>query len=78
MEDYLFKCDLLKNNNIAKKLNDNLAYYRIVARSRSSRRLKNIFWLWYINKKYNKLDFFTNFISILYISFNSIKKYGFK
>ena len=78
MEDYLFKCDLLKNNNIAKKLNDNLAYYRILDRSRSSRRLRNIFWLWYINKNYNKLDLFTNFISILYISFNSIKKYGFK
>jgi len=78
MEDYLFKCQLLKNNNIANKLNENLAYYRILNRSRSSQRLKNIFWLWHINKNYNKLSFFKNLISIICISSNSIKKYGFK
>ena len=58
MEDYLFKCQLLKNDNIAKKLNEDLAYYRILNKSRSSQRLKNIFWLWHINKNYNKLSFF--------------------
>ena len=78
MEDYLFKCKLLKKNNIAKKLNDDLALYRILNISRSSQRLKNIFWLWKINKNYNKLSFFTNFMSIIYITINSIKKYGLK
>ena len=78
MEDYLFKCQLMKSNNIAKKLNENLAYYRILGKSRSSQRLKNIFSLWYINKKYNKFGFFRNLISIISISINSIKKYGFK
>ena len=78
MEDYLFKCKLLKENNIAKKLNESLATYRILGTSRSSTRLKNIFWLWYINKNYNNLNFFNNLISIICISFNSIKKYGFK
>ena len=78
MEDYLFKCKLLKKNNIAKKLNDDLAFYRILNESRSSQRLKNIFWLWKINKNYNKLSFFTNLISIIYITINSIKKYGLK
>ena len=78
MEDYLFKCQLLKNNNIAKKLDENLAYYRILNKSRSSQRLKNIFWLWHINKKYNKLNFFKNLISVICISINSLKKYGFK
>ena len=78
MEDYLFKCQLMKSNNIAKKLNENLAYYRILGKSRSSQRLKNIFCLWYINKKYNKFGFFRNLISIISISINSIKKYGFK
>jgi len=77
MEDYLFKCQLLKKND-AKKLGEDLAFYRIVNRSRSSKRLKNIFWLWYINKKYNKLNFFQNIMSILSISANSIRKYGFK
>ena len=76
-EDYLFKCKLLKNN-IAKKLNENLAFYRIVNQSRSSQRLKNIYWLWYINKKYNKLSFLRNLQSIIFISINSLKKYGFK
>ena len=78
MEDYLFKCQLMKSNNIAKKLNESLAYYRILSKSRSSQRLKNIFWLWHINKNHNKLSFFKNLMSIICISINSIKKYGFK
>ena len=78
LEDYLFKCKLLKSNNIAKKLDEDLAVYRILSKSRSSQRLKNIFWLWHINRKYNKLNFLENMISILSISINSIKKYGIK
>ena len=77
-EDYLFKCQILKDNNVARKLNESLAYYRILNKSRSSQRLKNIYWLWYINKVFNKMNFFNNFISILFISINSIKKYGIK
>lgn len=78
LEDYLFKCDLLKKNFIARKLEEDLAFYRILNLSRSSKRLKNIYWLWKINSKYNKLNFFKNLISILFISLNSIKKYGIK
>ena len=78
LEDYLFKCSLLKDNNIAKKLNEDLAFYRILNTSRSSQRLKNIYWLWYINKNFNKLNFFENISSIFFISMNSIKKYGIK
>ena len=78
MEDYLFKCQLMKNNITAKKLDENLAYYRILEESRSSKRFKNIFWLWHVNKKYNKFNFIENLISIISISINSIKKYGFK
>ena len=78
LEDYLFKCKLLKDNNTAKKLNEDLAFYRILNTSRSSQRLKNIYWLWNINKNYNKLNFFQNIVSVLNISINSIKKYGIK
>ena len=78
LEDYLFKCKLLKGNNIAKKLDENLAFYRISNKSRSSQRLKNVYWLWHINKNYNKLNFIDNIISIFFISINSIKKYGIK
>ena len=78
LEDYLFKCELLKSKNIAKKLDKDLAFYRILSKSRSSQRLKNIYWLWHINKNYNKLNFFDNIISIFFISINSIKKYGIK
>ena len=78
LEDYLFKCELLKKNFIAKKLNEDLAFYRILDRSRSSRRFKNVFWLWYINKRYNKLNIIKNIFSIFCISINSIKKYGIK
>ncbi len=78
LEDYLFKCKLLKSNNIAIKLEEDLAFYRILNKSRSSQRLKNIYWLWHINKNYNKLNFFDNIVSIFFISINSIKKYGIK
>jgi hypothetical protein len=59
-------------------LGENLAFYRILNISRSSKRLKNIFWLWRINKNYNKLSFMKNLLSIICISINSIKKYGLK
>jgi len=78
LEDYLFKCELLKNNFKATKLGEDLAFYRILNRSRSSRRLKNVYWLWLINRNYNKLNFIKNLISIFCISLNSIKKYGIK
>jgi teichuronic acid biosynthesis glycosyltransferase TuaG len=78
MEDYLFKCRLLRNGNSAQKLNESLATYRILNKSRSSMRLKNLYWLWYINKNYNKFNFFKNLISVVFISINSIKKYGIK
>ena len=41
-------------------------------------KLRNIYWIWKINKEYNKLNFFENLISVLSISLNSFKKYGFK
>ena len=78
LEDYLFKCKLLRGNYVAKKLDKNLAFYRILSKSRSSQRLKNVYWLWHINKNYNKLNFIDNIISIFFISINSIKKYGIK
>ena len=78
LEDYLFKCKLLKSNNIAKKLDENLALYRILSKSRSSQKLRNIYWLWHINNKFNKLNFFRNVISIFFISINSFIKYGIK
>jgi len=78
LEDYLFKCGLLKRNFTAKKLGEDLAFYRILDESRSSKRFKNIYWLWCINNNYNKLSFFKNLMSIFFISLNSIKKYGIK
>ena len=77
-EDYLFKCNLLKKNNFAKKLNENLMYYRILKNSRSNESFKNIYWLWYINKNFNKLGFFENFVSIVSNIVNYFKKYGLK
>ena len=64
LEDYLFKCKLFKSNFSAKKLDEDLAFYRILSASRSSKRLKNVFWLWHVNRKYNKLKFLENILSI--------------
>ena len=38
-EDYLFKCKILKNNNTANKLDENTAFYRILNKSRSRKKL---------------------------------------
>ena len=78
LEDYLFKCEILKQNIVAHKLNKSLAFYRILNKSRSSHKFKNIFYLWRINKKFNQLNTLKNLKSIIMISINSLKKYGFK
>ena len=76
-EDYLFKCEILKEHNAFKCENATM-FYRISKNSLQSNKIRNIYWVWYINKKYNKLNFFNNLISLILISLNSIKKYGFK
>jgi teichuronic acid biosynthesis glycosyltransferase TuaG len=79
MEDYIFKCELMKKSKIPfKKFPKTTAIYRIIKKSRSSKRINNIKNLWIINNRFNKLSFFQNIISIISISLNSIKKYGFK
>ncbi len=78
LEDYLFKCEILKKGFIAKKYKSNSAFYRILKTSRSSDRIKNLFYLWQINSKYLNYNFFNNLFSIFMISINSLKKYGLK
>ena len=75
-EDYYFKCKLLKKVNYAFCINKFLTKYRVRKNSLQSNNIKNFFWIWKINKIYNKLSFLDNFFSVLNISINSIKKYG--
>ncbi len=77
-EDFFFKCKILKKIKYAFCLNEYLVKYQIRKNSLQSNKLRNLYWLWFINKNYNKLNFFHNLISIISISFNSIKKYGLK
>ena len=77
-EDYYFKCKILKKIKFAYCLKKYLTKYRIRKNSLQSNKLKNLFWIWIINYKYNKLTLLENLNSLLNISFNSIKKYGFK
>ena len=76
-EDYLFKCEILKKHE-AYKCEDSTMFYRISNNSLQSNKFRNFYWVWLINKKYNNLNIFRNIKSLLSISFNSIKKYGFK
>ncbi len=78
LEDFPFKSRILKRNNTAFRLDQNNTFYRITKGSLNSNKLKNLYWLWYINKKYNNLNFFKNLKSLICIAINSIKKYGFK
>jgi len=77
-EDYFFKCQILKKVNYAYCLSENLMQYRIRKNSLQSNKMRNLYWIWYINRNYNRLSFFQNLLSISCISINSIKKYGFK
>ena len=75
-EDYYFKCKLLKKVNFAFCLNQYLTKYRVRKNSLQSNNLKNFYWIWKINRDYNKLSFLNNLLSLLFISLNSLKKYG--
>ena len=76
-EDYFFKCKILKICN-AYCLEDYLTKYRIRKNSLQSSSLKNFYWIWKINREYNKFNFIENFFSLFFISINSLRKYGFK
>jgi len=80
LEDYIFKCEILKRNKNLRALKspNATAIYRILHDARSSNILKNIYYLWYYNLKFNKLSFLENLLSLIMISINSLKKYGFK
>ena len=77
-EDYHFKCKILKKIKFAYCLKKYLTKYRIRKNSLQSNKLKNLFWIWIINYRYNKLTFLKNLSSLFNISLNSIKKYGLK
>jgi teichuronic acid biosynthesis glycosyltransferase TuaG len=75
-EDYLFKCKILKKVKFAYCLDRYLTKYRIRNNSLQSNKLKNFYWVWKINKDFNKFSFVRNVVSLFFISLSSIKKYG--
>ena len=77
-EDFFFKCELLRNCKTANNLRENLTFYRISKNSLQSNKFKNLYWVWYINKRYNKMNIIKNILSIFLISINSLKNYGLK
>ena len=77
-EDYFFKCKILKKVKFAHCIRKYLTRYRIRENSLQSNKFKNLYWIWKINNKFNKLNFLENLVSLLSISLNSIKKYGLK
>ena len=74
-DDYYFKCKVLQNTRYAYRLNQCLTRYRIRKNSVQGSNLRNVFWIWKINKNYNKFNFIRNLTSIFSISINSLKKY---
>ena len=77
-EDYYYKCQLLKKNGYAYCCQNYLSEYQIRKDSLQSNRMKNLYWIWKINKNLNQFNVLDNLISIFFISLNSIKKYGFR
>lgn len=78
LEDYIFKCEILKKGVIAHKLDKVLATYRVTPSNRSSNIFYNFLNLFFLNKKFNNLNFFFNIYCILSTSIRSIKKYKLK
>tara|TARA_Y100001958_G_C21087809_1_gene441959 strand:+ start:131 stop:886 length:756 start_codon:yes stop_codon:yes gene_type:complete len=77
LEDFPFKCKILMKSS-ATKFNENNTLYRITKNSLTSNKFKNLYTLFYINKKFNKLKFLENLKSVFSISIQSLKKYGYK
>ena len=77
-EDYFYKCGVLKKTKYAYCLNQILTKYQIRDNSLQKNYLKNFYWIWIINKNFNKLNFLNNLKSLFFISLNSLKKYGLK
>ncbi len=77
-EDYFYKCSILKEIGFAYCLAKSFTLYRIRKDSLQSNKFKNLYWIWKINKEFNELTFLDNLKSVISISFNSLKKYGFK
>ena len=77
-EDYFFKCEILKKVSTAIKFNSNTMFYRISKNSLQSNKLRNLYWVWYINKNYNRFSILKNLKSLLCIIISSIKRYGIK
>jgi teichuronic acid biosynthesis glycosyltransferase TuaG len=75
-EDYYYKCQILKKNRYGYCYPDYLTRYQIRKNSLQSNRFRNLYWMWKINKNLNNFNIINNLISILSISFNSLKKYG--
>jgi len=75
-EDYYYKCQILKKIGYAYCYPYYLTQYQIRKNSLQSNRLRTLFWMWKINKNFNKFDIIKNLISIFLISINSLKKYG--
>ena len=74
-EDYYYKCMILRKVKYAYRLNMPLTKYRIRNNSLQSNKIRNLYWIWKINKKFNKLNVIRNFYSIIWISINSVIKY---
>ena len=75
-EDYYYKCQLLKKIGYAYCCRNYLSEYQIRKGSLQSNRMRNLYWIWKINKNLNQFNILNNLISVFFISFNSIKKYG--
>jgi teichuronic acid biosynthesis glycosyltransferase TuaG len=76
-EDYFFKCMLLKKYD-AYKCPGVLAKYLVRKNSLQSSRIRVLLAVWKINKNFNQMNIFENLLSIIFISINSILKYGFR
>ena len=77
-EDYYLKCQILKKIKYAYCLQKNLLRYRLRNTSLSKNKLRNVFWLWQINRKFNRLGLYDSLISVIMVSLKSLEKYGFK
>lgn len=65
---------ILKNNNIAYGLNENLTYYRRSEDTLSSNKFEAIKRIWYLYRKVEKLGFFYSIYNFCFYAVNAVRR----
>ena len=77
-EDYIAWLNLIKKSSLTVGINKSLACYRLRDGSRSSNKIKGIYYIWKIYRNFEKFNIFISLYYTLNYIINGVKKYYIK